>query len=180
MIKLNFPVVYCPNCDRYYAYSENLKRCPVCKGPLSGKISHILDAVRVEKKPFQKSFIVDTLLNLEKKEITCSFCKDEPVFQCVFLYRGEKFTSFCCSKHAQVCMCWKLGGFKKDLTGEIENPLEIVDIINKSVASDETKKLREYLSKLEEMYKEGNVSETVYKKLKQEYENKLKDYLSYQ
>jgi transcriptional regulatory protein LevR len=75
-------------------------------------------------------------------------------------------------------MCWKLGGFSEDLTGEIENPLKIIDMINKSIVLDETKKLREYLYKLEEAYKNGDVSEIVYKKLKQEYESKLKEYLS--
>ncbi|MGC9203275.1 MAG: hypothetical protein ACP5HX_11485 [Thermoproteota archaeon] len=178
MIKLNSPVVYCKRCDRYYVYSENLKRCPTCKGPLSRKISYVLDAVRVKKKPFQKSLITEWLLNLKKEEFTCSFCKDEPVFQCIFLYKGEKYTSFCCSEHAQICMCWKLGGFSEDLTGEIENPLKIIDMINKSIVLDETKKLREYLYKLEEAYKNGDVSEIVYKKLKQEYESKLKEYLS--
>ncbi|MGC9086875.1 MAG: hypothetical protein ACP5IT_11845, partial [Thermoproteota archaeon] len=69
-------------------------------------------------------------------------------------------------------------GFSEDLTGEIENPLKIIDVINKSIALDETKKLKEYLYKLEDLYEKGDISEIVYKKLKQEYESKLKEYLS--
>jgi hypothetical protein len=145
---------------------------------LPKKISYVLDAIRIEKKFFQKSLIAEWLLNLKEEELTCSFCKGKPVFQCIFLYKGEKYTSFCCSEHAQICMCWKLEGFSEDLTGEIENPLKIIDVINKSIALDETKKLKEYLYKLEDLYEKGDISEIVYKKLKQEYESKLKEYLS--
>jgi hypothetical protein len=80
-------------------------------------------------------------------------------------------------------MCWKLGGFSHDLTGEISNPLEILNIIQNATSAKaeivtqikiEDKKIIEYLNKLEELHKQGQISDKAYFKLKDEYEKRLK------
>jgi hypothetical protein len=86
-------------------------------------------------------------------------------------------------------MCWKLGGFNEDSTGEIGNPLAILDIIQGAIfakvgrqigsetqvkaVGEEVEKIRGYLSKLEELHRKGEIPDRVYRKLKEEYNRKL-------
>ncbi|MEM2642099.1 MAG: hypothetical protein QXM98_06825 [Thermoproteota archaeon] len=178
MIPLTQPVFYCAKCDDYYPFSEEIKTCPSCNGIL-WKVSGIMRSNRLRKMPFQHS----TLELIFGGNKTCSFCKFLPVFQCIFEYQGRKYTSFCCYEHAKVCTCWKLGGFSNDSTGELSNPLEILNIIQNAIlakmriitpTNPEEKKIIEYLDKLEKLHKQGQISDKAYSKLKEEYERKLK------
>ncbi|MEM2374460.1 MAG: hypothetical protein QXI11_08495, partial [Thermoproteota archaeon] len=62
--------------------------------------------------------------------------------------------------------------FRKAIETEVVQPKEALKT-SKLPQRDERERIKEYLGKLEALYREGKLSQEIYEKLKKEYESKL-------